>query len=74
MGYKYLSMRFTFILSLLVVFACKSKPEKCKYKPVAIFEAGLPHIQQYNYEVQGSQSMESLLLDTGILLEVAQDV
>ncbi len=51
---------------------CQDK--KCKYKPTAIFEQGLPHIQQYNFEVQGQESMESLLLDTGTLLEVYQNI
>jgi len=67
-------MRYLLIAPFLIFFACKTKPEKCKYKPVAMFEAGLPHIQQYNYEIEGTQSMESLLLDTGVLLEIAQDV
>lgn len=67
-------MRLFFLIPFFLFFACKSKPEKCKYKPVAIFEKGLPHIEQYNYEVEGNQSMESLLLDTGVLLEVAQEV
>jgi len=67
-------MRYLLIAPFLIFFACKTKLEKCKYKPVAMFEAGLPHIQQYNYEIEGTQSMESLLLDTGVLLEIAQDV
>jgi hypothetical protein len=72
-----MSFKTAFLWPLGVAFsllACKSTPEKCKYKPVAIFSNGLPHVQQYNYEVQGHQSMESILLDTGILLEVGQDV
>ena len=39
-----------------------------------MFEAGLPHVVQYNFEQQGRQSLESLLLDTGIHLEISQDV
>lgn len=58
---------------LLVFPACQSE-KKCKYKPAPIFEAGLPHIQQYNFEVQGQESLESLLLDTGVLLEIGQKV
>jgi hypothetical protein len=41
---------------------------------VAIFAANLPHIKQYNYEVQENESLESILLDTGVLLEVSQNV
>jgi hypothetical protein len=57
---------------LLSTTACREK--KCKYKPTAIFEQGLPHVQQYNFEVQGQESMESLLLDTGTLLEIYQNI
>lgn len=46
----------------------------CKYKPAPVFEAGLPHVVQYNFEVQGQQSLESLMLDTNVLLEISQDV
>ncbi|MCC7246658.1 MAG: hypothetical protein IT269_13325 [Saprospiraceae bacterium] len=55
------------------LWACQTE-KKCKYKPSAIFEKNLPHIVQYNYEVQGSQSLESMLLDTGVLLEIGQEV
>lgn len=57
----------------VVLFGCETK-KNCKYKPAPIFEAGLPHVLQYNFEVQGQQSLESLLLDTNVLLEVSQDV
>lgn len=57
----------------LAFFACETK-KTCKYKPAPIFEPGLPHVMQYNFEVQGQQSLESLLLDTNVLLEVSQDV
>lgn len=59
--------------ALLVFFSCET-PQTCKYKPAPVFEAGLPHVQQYNFEVQGQQSLESLLLDTNVLLEISQDV
>lgn len=56
-----------------VFFACQNdKP--CKYKPAPIFEAGLPHVTQYNFEKEGPQSLESLLLDTGVLLEIEQNI
>lgn len=48
--------------------------KKCSYKPAPIFEQGLPHIEQYNYEVQGQESMESMLLDTKTMLEIYQNV
>ena len=60
-------------LATTFFLACKSD-KKCKYKPAPIFEAGLPHVKQYNYEVQGQESLESLLLDTGVLLEIGQRV
>jgi len=55
------------------LFSCNSE-KPCKYKPTPVFEAGLPHVLQYNFEQQGRQSLESLLLDTGIHLEISQDV
>lgn len=63
-----------FLVCAFLLPHCQSGPEKCKYKPTAIFSSDLPHIQQYNYEVQGNESLESVLLDTGVLLEVAQNV
>jgi hypothetical protein len=54
-------------------YACKST-QNCKYKPAPIFEKGLPHVVQYNFEKQGTQSLESLQLDTGVLLEIGQEV
>lgn len=76
MRLKEFSMKhFCIILSvftLVILTACGEK--KCKYKPTAIFEKNLPHIQQYNFEVQGPESMESLLLDTGVLLEIYQNI
>jgi hypothetical protein len=58
---------------VFLILACQTN-KKCKYKPAPIFEKNLPHIVQYNYEVQGQQSLESMLLDTGVLLEIGQDV
>jgi hypothetical protein len=46
----------------------------CKYRPAPIFGEGLPYVVQYHYEVNGRQSMESLMLETGVLLDVYQDV
>lgn len=60
-------------VSTLLLFSCASE-KVCKYKPAPVFEAGLPHVLQYNFEKQGAQSLESLLLDTGIHLEISQDV
>ena len=63
-----------FFLPALVAFAsCESTPT-CKYKPAPVFAAGLPHVLQYNFEVQGQQSLESLMLDSNVLLEISQDV
>jgi hypothetical protein len=61
------------VLSGVLLFSCQSS-NRCKYKPGPVFEKGLPHVQEYNFEVQGSQSLESLLLDRGILLEISQEV
>lgn len=58
---------------MMFLFSCETTPT-CKYKPAPVFEAGLPHVVQYNFEVQGRQSLESLLLDTNVLLEISQDV
>jgi hypothetical protein len=59
--------------AMLLFSACQSKPT-CKYKPEPIFAKDLPHIVQYNFEKEGSQSLESIMLDRGILLEVGQEV
>ncbi len=59
--------------TLVLFFACENKPT-CKYKPEPIFAKDLPHVVQYNFEKEGSQSLESLMLDRGVLLEVGQEV
>ena len=61
------------LTAISLLFSCNSQTT-CKYKPAPVFEAGLPHVLQYNFEVQGQQSLESLLLDNNILLEISQDV
>ena len=55
-------------------FACQSGPKPCKFKPSAVFEPNQSGVKAYNFEVQGSQSLESILLDTGTLLEINQEV
>lgn len=59
---------------LLIVFGACRNEKSCKYKPTPVFEKGLPHVTDYNFETQGQQSLESLLLDRGILLEISQEV
>ncbi|MBC7775747.1 MAG: hypothetical protein H7246_09945 [Phycisphaerae bacterium] len=59
--------------TLVLLLACESKPS-CKYKPEPIFAKDLPHVLQYNFEKEGSQSLESMMLDRGVLLEVGQEV
>jgi hypothetical protein len=61
------------LLGLLVAVACKNE-KKCKYKPAPVFDKALPHITQYNFEKEGAQSLESIMLDTGVLLEIGQDI
>lgn len=70
MNKNLLALAFPFVA---LFFSCETQ-KKCKYKPAPVFEAGLPHVVQYNFEVQGHQSLESLLLDTNVLLEISQDV
>lgn len=55
------------------LFSCSQK-QSCKFKPEPIFAQNLPHIVQYNFEKEGSQSLESIMLDRGILLEIGQEV
>jgi hypothetical protein len=55
------------------LMACQNQPT-CKYKPEPIFSRDLPHVVDYNFEKEGSQSLESVMLDRGILLEVGQEV
>ncbi|MCC6282700.1 MAG: hypothetical protein IT262_19000 [Saprospiraceae bacterium] len=58
---------------LLAAAGCQSSAT-CKYKPAPVFEEGLPHVSEYHFEKQGSQSQERLMLDTGVLLEINQDI
>lgn len=72
-----MTIRFLLIGSfyMLSVFSLACNGAKsCRYKPEPIFESGLPHVVQYNFEKQGTQSLESLMLDTNVLLEISQDV
>lgn len=63
-----------FYLSVFpLLIACESTT-KCQYKPEPIFEKNLPHVLQYNFEKQGNESLESVLLDTNVLLEISQEV
>lgn len=61
------------LVSLFAFGACQNE-KTCKFKPMPVFEKGLPHVLAYNFEVQGTQSLESLQLDRGILLEISQEV
>ena len=58
---------------IILCTACENQT-KCQYKPEPIFEADLPHVVQYNFEKQGKESLESLMLDTNVLLEISQEV
>lgn len=61
------------VAASMLLLACQRK-NTCKFKPEPVFSADLPHVVQYNFEKEGSQSLESLLIDRGILLEVGQEV
>ncbi|MBK8558249.1 MAG: hypothetical protein IPL65_22075 [Lewinellaceae bacterium] len=61
------------LLLLLGSSACNSK-KICQYKPAPIFEKGLPHTSDYRYEQSGVQSLESMWLERGVLVEVYQEV
>ncbi|MGI9158500.1 MAG: hypothetical protein ACR2K1_01975 [Saprospiraceae bacterium] len=64
----------SFLLIVLVTgYRCETA-ERCKYRPAPIFEAGLPNVDRYQYEQKGRQSLESLALSTGVLLDIFQDV
>lgn len=64
---------FLALCLLALASACQRK-QSCKYKPAPVFEAGLPHILSYQYQQDGSRSLETMELDRGILLEITQDV
>lgn len=61
------------VILLALAAGCGSE-KTCKYKPSPVFEEGLPHVSEYHFEKQGTQSLESLMLDTGVLLEISQDI
>ncbi len=69
--YKFLFA--TSLLVLLISAACQTE-KKCKYKPSPMFEANLPHIKAYNFEQQGNESLESIMLDRDVLVEINQQV
>jgi hypothetical protein len=64
----------TAVLIAPIFFAFCQSERRCQYKPAPIFEAGLPHVVQYNFEKKAAQSLESLMLDTNVLLEIYQEV
>jgi hypothetical protein len=68
------SIYVTLCISLVFLGTQCATNTKCKYKPEPIFEKGLPRVLQYNFEKDGTQSLESMLLDSGVLLEIGQDV
>lgn len=71
---RYWGEIYRFGLALLLATSCDVAPKKCRYKPGPVFSARLPHVLQYNFEREGVQSLESVLLDSGVLLEVEQEV
>ncbi len=67
------SFRFTPILLVPLFFACNS-PKKCQFKPEPIFSKDLPGVLQYNFEVQGAESLESVFFENQVMLELYQEV
>jgi hypothetical protein len=59
--------------ALTCFWACDATPA-CPFKPMPIFESGLPHVKIYNFEKQGTQSLESLYLDADVHIEIYQNV
>ncbi len=64
-----------FLLFLLggALWTCAT-PTPCPFKPEPIFSQDLPHVVEYHYEARGTQSLEALLLDTQVYLEISQEV
>lgn len=62
------------VLSGFILLPACQNQASCKFKPEPIFSKDLPHIVQYNFEKEGSQSLESMQLDRGIVLEIGQEV
>lgn len=56
-----------------LALACQTE-KKCKYKPEAVFAKDLPGVLQYNFEVQGTESLESIFFQNQVLLELHQEV
>lgn len=65
--------RLVLIFLAMGAASCKDT-SKCRYNPAPIFAADLPYVVGYNYEVQGQQSLESVMLENKVLLEIYQDV
>jgi hypothetical protein len=61
------------LLQALLLAGCAGE-QKCPFRPSPIFSAGLPRVVQYQFEEQGRYSLESVLFDNGVLLEVEQDI
>lgn len=67
-------MKYFLSLSLLSCLLACNGNKICKYKPAPIFDKNLPHLQEYEYEVQGQQSREAFMTDRGVFVEVFQEV
>jgi len=76
---KLVSMRITLILPLLYLWASVSLAQTPQVVTVKkghpFYDAkDLPHVLEYRFERDGARSLETLLLDSQVLLEIGQDV
>lgn len=54
-------------------FACKNGEKKCPYgDPMPIFSEKLDHVKLHQFEKKDGESLESLIFDSGITLEIEQ--
>lgn len=63
-----------FAIGIAASFAACQTEKKCKYKPEPVLSKDLPGVLQYNFEVQGTESLESVFFQNQVLLELHQEV
>ncbi len=65
------------IASLVILFAvllaCKNSEPKCRFgEPTPILSDKLPHVKLHEFEKKGGESVESVIFDNQVALEIAQ--
>ncbi len=71
---KFLQTVFAASALLVLLGSGCQQTVRCKFKPEAILSKDLPGVAAYNFEVQGIESLESVLFKSQLMLEIHQEV